>query len=292
MLCYRGGVSSWWTAWLGAALLVLAGCGSSSEIQRGPRASLIAYADALSEGRADDAYRMLSTDAKRSISLEAYRRMVKENPEDVKDIAQALRRPGSDPLVTATVRAPNGEQLTLMYEDGGWRLDGTGIDRYGQATPRQALLGFLRAFKRKRYDVIMRYVPDKELVAPDAGAWGAAAATTPKGDAASATDAGASSFSAQGGGAPTATPERGATGPDRPAQGGAGQLTGLTAAKLKKAWEGEQKEYISRIVQAIQSALPTARIEETEDRAAMPYGAGGTVLLVRESGLWKIEDLK
>jgi hypothetical protein len=67
---------------------------------------------------------------------------------------------------------------------------------------------------------------------------------------------------------------------------------GLTAAELEKAWTGEQKEYISGIVQAIRSALPTSRIEETEDRAAMPYGAGGTVLFVRESGLWKIEDLK
>jgi hypothetical protein len=67
---------------------------------------------------------------------------------------------------------------------------------------------------------------------------------------------------------------------------------GLTAAKLKAAWTGEQKEYISGIVQAIESAMPTAQIEETEDRAAMPYGAGGTVLFVRENGLWKIEDLK
>ena len=67
---------------------------------------------------------------------------------------------------------------------------------------------------------------------------------------------------------------------------------GLTADKLKEAWTGDQKEFITGIVQAIKSALPTARIEETDDRAAMPYGSGGTVLFVREEGLWKIEDLR
>ena len=67
---------------------------------------------------------------------------------------------------------------------------------------------------------------------------------------------------------------------------------GLTAGKLKEAWTGDQKEYIAGIVQAIRSAMPTASIEETEDRAAMPYGAGGTVSFVREIGLWKIDDLK
>jgi Na+/proline symporter len=46
--------------------------------------------------------------------------------------------------VTATVSAPGGDKLELLYEDGRWTIDGAGIDRYGQATPRQALVGFLR----------------------------------------------------------------------------------------------------------------------------------------------------
>ena len=37
------------------------------------------------------------------------------------------------------------------------------------------------------------------------------------------------------------------------------------------------------------ASLPAATIEETGERATMPYGAG-TMQLVREHGLWKIED--
>ncbi len=226
--------------------LVATGCNGRVEGADGPSETLRAYAAALKEGRADDAYRLLSNDAKRSISLEAFRRMVKENPEDVKDIALALSRPGSDPVVTATVSAPGGNTLELIYEDGRWTVDGTGVNRYGQATPRQALMGFLLAFERKRYDVLLRYAPNAEREGRDEQMWG-----DKKG------------------------PSSGA----------------LTEAMLKESWEGEQKEEVSRKVQAIRSALPTAKIEQTDDRAAMPYGAGGTVLLKREQGLWKIEEL-
>lgn len=222
-----------------------AGCSGNIEGAEGPSQTLRAYALALQEGRADDAYRLLSNEAKRSVSLEAFRRMVKENPEDVKDISLALSRPGGDPVVTATVSAPGGNTLELVYEDGRWTIDGTGVDRYGQVTPRQALMGFLLAYERKRYDVLMRYAPNAEREGRDELMWGGAEGTT-----------------------------------------GA-----LTQEMLKQSWEGEQKEEVSRKVQAIRSALPTAKIEQTEDRAAMPYGAGGTVLLKREDGLWKVEEL-
>jgi hypothetical protein len=259
---------------LATVLLAAGWCGSGSTVGSGPRDSLRAYADALERGRADEAYDMLSNDAKRSVSREAFRRMVEESPEDVEDIARALRRPTSDPVVTAVVHAPNGERLTLIYERGRWAVDGTGIDRYGQATPRQALEGFLRAFDRKRYDVILRYVPNREILGGTSLRW-----TDPP----AAATAGAGE---EGAAAPGATIAADAGAP-APADD-----TGLTVAKLRQAWEGDQKEYISRIVQAIKSALPTAQIEQTEDRAAMPYGAGGTVLFLREEGLWKIEDLK
>lgn len=225
----------------------IAACQGPVEGSAGPSETLRAYARALEAGRADEAYRLLSNEAKRSVSLEAFRRMVQENPDDVRDIAKALARNGSEPVVTATVSAPGGDKLELLYEDGRWTIDGAGIDRYGQATPRQALVGFLRAFERARYDVLMRYVPDAEREGRADALWGEGEDTS---------------------------------------------SGGLTAEKLKQAWTGDQKEYIVGIVQAIKSALPTASIEQTEDRAAMPYGAGGTVLFLRENGLWKIEDLK
>jgi hypothetical protein len=209
------------------ALLAASACGSSA-LQQGPSDTLRAYARALDEGRADDAYKLLSSEAKHSISIEAFRRMVKENSPEMKDIAHALARPASDPVVTATVVSPKGEKLQLVYEDGRWRLDGS-INLYGQSTPQQSIEAFLRAFERKRYDVMIRFVPDSHM-------------------------------------------------------------EGLDPDKLRAAWEGSQKEEMARITAALRAALPTAQFEEVGDRATMAYGSGGTVQLVREHGVWKIED--
>jgi hypothetical protein len=209
------------------AVLTASACRSAT-LQQGPSDTLRAYAHALDEGRADDAYKLLSSEAKHSISIDAFRRMVKENAVEMKDIAHALARPASDPLVTATVVSPKGEKLQLVYEDGRWKLDGS-INLYGQATPQQSVEAFLRAFERKRYDVMIRFVPD-------------------------------------------------------------GHMEGLDADKLRAAWEGSQKEEMARITAALRAALPTAQFEEIGDRATMAYGSGGTVQLVREHGVWKIED--
>lgn len=217
----------------------LAGCGGGS-IQQGPSDALRAYARALEEGRAEDAYRMLSDEAKRTMSLEAFRRAVQDHPLEAVEVARALSRPATDPVILATLTVPNGEELVLVFEGDRWRIDAAAVDLYGQQTPRQALLGFLRAYERKRWDVVLRYIPQAEI------------------DGLS---------------------------------DGAAEEGKLTAEKLKAAWEGEQKEQVERVVQAIKAALPTATIEETGDSAAMAYGAGGTVSFVREGGVWKIKEL-
>jgi hypothetical protein len=246
-------------------------CTGSATSPREPAEALRAYAHALDEKRIEDAYHMLSEEARRGLSLEAFRRAVLENPSEAKEIARALSRPSGDARVTARVILPTGEELPLVLEDGAWKVEGSAIDLYGSATPRQALLGFIRAFERKRWDVVLRYVPEEERV----GA-GPARGGPPPPEAAPAAQPPGSPPKADG----AATPPRA---PD--ADGGA-----LTAAKLKQAWEGPQRDEMIKIVEALRAALPTASIEETGDSASMPYGAGGTVSFVREKGAWKIQD--
>ena len=211
-----------------ALTLGLAACGGGQRQADDPSSVLKAYARALEEGRAEDAYRMLSDEARRGVSLEAFRRMVKDSPEEVREIGRALARPTAPPVVTATVTGPSGQELQLVLESGAWRVEATAIDLYAQDSPRHAVQGFVRALERKRYDVILRYVPD-------------------------------------------------------------GHKEGLDPAKLKEAWEGHDKEEMEQVLSALKQALPTASIEETGERATMPYGAG-TLQFVRERGLWKIED--
>ena len=263
-------------AWLsvGAIAFALLSTSCAAGLSQGPSETLRAYARALEEKRVDDAYRLLSDEARRAVPLEAFRRMVLENPEDVTEVARALARPAADPTVHATVTMPSGQELTLVFQDGRWRIDAAAIDLYGQQTPRQALVGFLRAFERKRYDVILRYVPDAEREAisppdPSAPPPSAKAASDAKPDTAGATAKSDAKASAE-----SIAPSGGE----------------LTAEKLRDAWEGPQKEEMTRIAQALRAALPTATIEETGDVASMSYASGATVSFVRERGAWKIRD--
>ncbi|HSY25372.1 MAG TPA: hypothetical protein VK841_24775 [Polyangiaceae bacterium] len=212
------------------ALPAATGCVNSRTAAGSPETTLRAYAQALEEGRADAAYRMLSDEARRGISFEAFRAMVKDDPDGVREIGRALERPAAPAMVSATVTSPSGQELRLVLEDGAWRVDGSSIDLYAQDTPRHAVMGFVRAIERKRYDVVMRYVPE-------------------------------------------------------------GHLDGLDAAKLRAAWEGNERSEIEQVVAALRQALASASvaIEETGERATMPYGSG-TLQLVREHGLWKIEN--
>jgi biotin synthase-like enzyme len=215
--------------WMAASLTLCLACAACATSKaKDPESVLRAYSQALEEGRAEEAYRMLSEEARRGISLEAFRRMVTDNPEEVREIARALARPTATPVVTATVTSATGQELELVLERGQWKVEATAIDLYAQDTPRHAIQGFLRAVERKRYDVVLKYVPDAHK-------------------------------------------------------------EGLDASKLKAAWEGHDKEEMEQVVSALRQALPTATIEETGDRATMAYGAG-TMQLVRERGLWKIED--
>lgn len=154
---------------VGAGLLISATVGCAGvQTAKGPREVLSDYAAALDEGRASDAYALLSDEAKKSLPYDAFQRMVQENADEVRQVSKSLLRPSGPPRVTATVVAPSGESLLLVYEDGAWRVDGSAIDLYGQGSPKAALSSFVRAFENQRWDVLMRFVPESEREGLDA----------------------------------------------------------------------------------------------------------------------------
>jgi hypothetical protein len=214
-----------------AAVVLLTACASSGTTPRTPEGALDAYSRALREGRPKDAYALLSTDAKKDIPYETFQRILKENPDEVKELARSLETRAAPPRVTAVVTAQTGESLLLVYEDGAWRVDGSAIDLYGQSSPEATLRSFVRAFKNRRYDVLLRFVPESER-------------------------------------------------------------EGLGVEELKRAWEGEERKELEALVSAVEAGLATAKLEVTGDRATMAFGAGGSVELVRERGIWKVEDLQ
>ena len=217
-------------ALLGAAP-ALVGCAAGSNASS-PESVLSAYARAIARGQLAEAYGLLSEDAKKTIPFEQFKRMIQENPEQAQELVRALDRPSTGPArVTAKVTGADGEPLLLVYENGAWRVDGSAIDLYSQAAPESAARSFVRALENKRYDLLLRFVPDS-------------------------------------------------------------QREGLTEATLRAAWEGEQKQDMARLIEALKAALPAARFEIVGERATLAYGAGGTMELVREHAAWKVEELK
>ncbi len=160
---------------LGAAL-ALVGCAAGSNTGS-PESVLSAYAHAVQRGQLAEAYGLLSEDAKKTISFEQFKRMLQENPEQAQELVRALDRPSSGPArITARVTGADGEPLLLVYENGAWRVDGSAIDLYSQAAPETAALSFVRAVENKRYDLLLRFVPDSQreglTEATLRGAWG------------------------------------------------------------------------------------------------------------------------
>ena len=141
-------------SWLGSTL----GCAAGGAV--GPREAVRSYALALREGRTADAYALLSAEARGRVSQREFERMVTENGREIADISAGLLAPAEVPRVTATLTSPEGERLLLVYEDGGWRVDASALDLYARDTPEAALASFVRAFNNKRYDVLLRFVPD------------------------------------------------------------------------------------------------------------------------------------
>ncbi len=124
-----------------------------------PQETLQRYAAAIRARNAEAAYAMLSEQAKKRMTFEAFRRILEENPEELEPLAHALSRKADSVEVTATVTTPDGEALELVLEDGEWKADVSAIQLYSQATPERTLRSFVRAFKAGRYDVLLRFAP-------------------------------------------------------------------------------------------------------------------------------------
>ncbi len=148
---------------LAPALLVAAvatGCGQPTPAT--PKGAVNSYAEAVRDGRMEDAYALLSADSRRDLSLEEFRELIQSSPREVEELLQAVENQEAPPRVTAELKTKDGQTLLLIYEAGAWRIDESAVDVYSQADPRTALRSFLKAYDHRRWDILLRFVPDAE----------------------------------------------------------------------------------------------------------------------------------
>ncbi len=145
------------------AICFALGCASKPVPPATPEATVRAFARALNQAKYDAAYALMSADYRKRVSLSQFKTKLSENAQETLAASNALSHiHGSKE--EATVRYEDDQSLRLVRDGKRWYLATNVVDFYDQSTPRAALLSFVRALQRKRYDVVMRLIPsaDKE----------------------------------------------------------------------------------------------------------------------------------
>ena len=144
---------------LGAVLLGAAvGCGHRAQA---PSETLTAFGAAVERKDYAAAYALTSSEMRQRVPFEAFKAALESGGEDAQAFGRRVREGAVKAPLHAEVDVDLGEKLPLVFEGGRWRVDGQPFDTWSQKTPRAALLSFVRALSRKRYDVALRLVPNR-----------------------------------------------------------------------------------------------------------------------------------
>ena len=146
------------TTLIGLTCVAVVACGGST---KGPTNVLDQYSLALKSKKYESAYLLMSEQFRARHSKAEFVRMMKENAQEVGQTAKRLKTTHKAYKVTAEFRYGLGDTMRLVRQNGRWRIATNPIHFYSHATPRLALRSFIRAYNLKRWDVMLRFVPNK-----------------------------------------------------------------------------------------------------------------------------------
>jgi hypothetical protein len=142
----------------GALMLACSGGVSA----RTPEDALASFARALRDGDVEAAYSLTSDAYRRRVPLADFERWVRESPDEIQRVAETLSRPAGEAEEEASIEVGEHENVRLVRDPSGWRIASDVVDYYGQRTPRQALRSLVRAVRNRRWDVVLRLVPEAD----------------------------------------------------------------------------------------------------------------------------------
>jgi hypothetical protein len=143
---------------LAGLLLVSAGCSSSKSAATG---ALDRYGQALRDRDFEEAYELMSSSFRAKVSREDFVRMMRDSPREVTETAKRLDKKPSRMEISAEFEYGLGDTMRLVQEGGTWKIASNPLAFYDQSTARNALRSFVRAYRLDRWDVMLRFVPDK-----------------------------------------------------------------------------------------------------------------------------------
>jgi len=86
--------------------------------------------------------------------------MLKDNHAEIDQTADRLAVEEGTVAVQAEFPYGYGEKVLLRKEGGHWRLASNPLSFYSQLTPRDTVRSFVRAYTLKRWDIMLRFVPE------------------------------------------------------------------------------------------------------------------------------------
>lgn len=127
-----------------------------------PVRAVDAYVAALEAGDFGRAYDLMSSSFREQHKRDDFVRRMKESPAEVRETAARMRAGSRQVHVSAHLQFDDlHDELYLVQEGEGWRIANDPLDFYPQDTPQRSLRSFVRAVELGRYDVVLRFVPDK-----------------------------------------------------------------------------------------------------------------------------------
>lgn len=138
--------------------VALAACGGSKS---GAHSALDRYGAALREQEYEEAYELMSSSFRAKVSRDEFVRMMRDNPSEVRETARRLDKRPSRTEISAEFEYGLGDTMRLVEEGGDWKIASNPLAFYDQSSPKASLRSFLRAYRLERWDMMLRFVPDK-----------------------------------------------------------------------------------------------------------------------------------
>jgi hypothetical protein len=145
---------------VGGWSLLVAGSGCAHRPE-GPAGSVAAFGAALERGDLRAAYALTSSEFRKRTPYETFAASLAADVNGARAFGQRVREQAPAIPTRVEVRLDLGETVPLVLEDGQWRIDGPTFEIWGQRTPRAALRTFIRSLDDRRYDVVLRLVPNR-----------------------------------------------------------------------------------------------------------------------------------
>jgi hypothetical protein len=149
-----------------ACVCLLLACASGPARPAGdPERVLAQFLSAVREDKLDAAYALLHPELRRTISRERFAEQARDNKQELLDLAEQLERVDELLRVEAKVTTARGEVVTVVLEDGEYRIAGGVLDAHALATPLDAVSELRRALQRESLPLLLHVLSSERRAA-------------------------------------------------------------------------------------------------------------------------------